>query len=148
MQHLTTRRKAHAGEGNHGNQIICHRRFRYVDELKSNATRREPILFSSKISSAKHLVPYNERRSSLLLFTPSLTTRPRPVCYRNENVVRISILQVDALAPPLIFRNSSTMKLGIDHSATGGIILGVGALIFLPSVKAAAAQCVGGWDWV
>ena len=57
-------------------------------------------------------------------------------------------LQVDALVPLLIIRDSSTMKLTIDRSAAGRIILGIWALMFLPSVKATAAECTGGWEWV
>ena len=55
--------------------------------------------------------------------------------------------QVDTLTPPLIVRGSSAMKLTTDHSATVRIMLGIGALVFLPSVKA-AAQCIVGWEWV
>ena len=40
------------------------------------------------------------------------------------------------------------MKLTTDHSTLGRIILGVGALSFLPSVEAAFATCTAGWDWV
>jgi len=39
------------------------------------------------------------------------------------------------------------MRLTTDSSALLGILLGIGALQFLPSVEAAFAQCVAGWDW-
>jgi len=40
------------------------------------------------------------------------------------------------------------MKFTTDyHSTLGRIILGVGALSFLPSVEAAFATCVAGWNW-
>ena len=67
---------------------------------------------------------------------------------RYGNIVCTTLLQVDAIAPLLTVCGSSEMKLTIDRSATGCIILGICALIFLPSAKAQPAQCVGGWDWV
>ena len=40
------------------------------------------------------------------------------------------------------------MKLTTDYSTLGRIVLGLGALTFLPSVEAAFAECVPGWEWV
>ena len=57
--------------------------------------------------------------------------------------MRVPSLQADVLVLPLI-----VMKLTIDHSAIGRIISVVGVLIFLPSVKAALAECVKEWEWV
>ena len=145
-QPRTTRRKPHwAGEGAHADRIIYSRRFRCVDELKSDASRSRSLGF--KLLTTKPLVLCNGRCPSPFLFICQLTTGPHPLRFRNGSVVRISLLQVAALTPLLITRDSSAMKLTMDRSATGCIILGVGALVLLPSVKA-AAQCVGGWDWV
>ena len=40
------------------------------------------------------------------------------------------------------------MKFTTDYSALGRILLALGALSFLPSVEAAFAKCVPGWEWV
>ena len=40
------------------------------------------------------------------------------------------------------------MKFTTDYSALGRILLALGALSFLPSVEAAFAECVPGWEWV
>ena len=109
------------------------------------STNLNPVRVDANLSCT---LGSNGQRPSLSLFLSPLTTGPRPVCLRYGNVVRVPSLQVDALSSTTHCSGSSVMKLTIDRSAIGRITLGVGALIFLPSVKAAAAQCVGGWDWV
>ena len=90
----------------------------------------------------------NVQRPPLFLFIYPLTTGQRPVRACCENVVCTPPLQVDALAPLLIVRGSGTMKLTLDRPATGRIILGVGALVYLPFVKADVGQCIAEWEWV
>ena len=40
------------------------------------------------------------------------------------------------------------MRFTTDYSTLARILLGVGALSFLPLVEADFAQCVPGWEWV
>jgi len=40
------------------------------------------------------------------------------------------------------------MKFTTDYSILGRVLLGAGALSFLPFVEAEFAQCVSGWEWV
>ena len=117
-----------------------------VQVCRRTKIRCEPILFTRfRFLSAIPLVVCNGRRPSLFLFIYPLA-RVLCVCAAKTLCVFPS-LQVNALAPLLIVQGSSTMKSTIDRPVTGCIILGIGALVLLPSVKA-AAQCVAGWEWV
>lgn len=82
-----------------------------------------------KFSLAKPLVVWNGRRASLFLFTCSIATGSRPVFALRERC---------AYSPSPGGCSRSTARcpgLKTDRSATGRIILGIGALVFfLPSV--------------
>jgi len=51
--------------------------------------------------NGKPLAVCNNQRPSLFRSLPLPTTGPRPVCLSCRKVVRVSLLQVHALAPPL-----------------------------------------------